>query len=278
MITVGVDVGSKNIKVTILADGEIVAQTIGTGGFEQDEVARKLLGQAVAAAGLGRNRVAHLTATGAGRDTLGFVDSSVTDIAAAARGANFFFPGVTTIIEVGAEESRSIKTDGEGKVVDAAVNEKCAAGSGSFTESMARALGMTLKEFAEKCEIRAEPKFDAEADKTVGLMQLILQERSRPRCDVFWSNEILTTLRLQQEGLLDVYRPKIAEEYPEAYRSPQGTWHGFAGRARVLVINTELVPDESEWPRSIRDLAAPKWRGRAAIANMLRVSKAFITS
>lgn len=57
---------------------------------------------------------------------------------------------MTTVIEVGAEESRSIKTDGDGKVVDAAVNEKCAAGSGSFTESMARALGMTLKEFAEK--------------------------------------------------------------------------------------------------------------------------------
>jgi benzoyl-CoA reductase subunit D len=53
-------------------------------------------------------------------------------------------------VEVGAEESRGIKTDGKGRVLDSAVNEKCAAGSGSFTESMARALGMSLKEFAEK--------------------------------------------------------------------------------------------------------------------------------
>jgi iron(III) transport system substrate-binding protein len=125
-----------------------------------------------------------------------------------------------------------------------------------------------FKDFTRETDIGVEPKFDVESNKTVRLTRLIIQERTRPRCDVFWNNEILNTLRLQQQGLLDVYRPKIAEEYPEAFRSPQGTWHGFAGRARVLVVNTELVP-EAEWPRSIRDLADPKWRGRAAIAKPL---------
>jgi iron(III) transport system substrate-binding protein len=125
-----------------------------------------------------------------------------------------------------------------------------------------------LKSFAAETGINVQPKFDAEAAKTVGLTQLILQEAKRPRCDVFWNNEILNTLRLQREGLLDVYHPAIAQEYPEAFRSPQETWHGFAARARVLVVNRNLVP-EAEWPRSIRDLADPKWRGRAAMAKPL---------
>jgi iron(III) transport system substrate-binding protein len=125
-----------------------------------------------------------------------------------------------------------------------------------------------FSDFTEETGIAVRPKFDAESTKTVGLTQLILQERKRPRCDVFWNNEILNTLRLQRQGLLEVYRPKIAGQYPEAFRSPQGTWHGFAARARVLVVNTELL-SEPEWPRSIRDLADPKWRGRCGIAKPL---------
>lgn len=130
-----------------------------------------------------------------------------------------------------------------------------------------------LEDFTEETGLNVRPKFDAESSKTVGLTQLIIQEGNRPRCDVFWNNEILHTLRLQQEGLLEVYRPEVAEEYPEAFRSPQGTWHGFAARARVLILNTEILSKQripkDEWPDSIHDLADPKWRGRAAIAKPL---------
>ena len=111
-------------------------------------------------------------------------------------------------------------------------------------------------------------KFDTEATKTVGLAQAILQERDRPRCDVFWNNEILNTLRLEKAGLLDVYHPPAAQGFPEMYRSPDGTWHGFAARARVLIVNTEDVPEAGR-PTSIRDLADPKWRGKAGIAKPL---------
>lgn len=150
MISAGIDVGSKNIKVVVLKDGVVAARSISTGGFEQREVARHLLDSALAAAGVESRDVLHVTATGMGRSALDFVDSTVTDVSAAARAAAYFFPGATTVVEVGAEESRGIKTDGCGRVMDSAVNGKCAAGSGSFTESMARALGMDLREFAEK--------------------------------------------------------------------------------------------------------------------------------
>jgi iron(III) transport system substrate-binding protein len=112
------------------------------------------------------------------------------------------------------------------------------------------------------------PKFDTEATKTVGLTEAILAERERPRCDVFWNNEILNTLRLQRAGLLDVYRSPAAEPFPEWAKSDEGAWHGFAARARILIVNTDLVPD-AERPRSVRDLAAQKWRGKAGIAKPL---------
>ncbi len=123
-------------------------------------------------------------------------------------------------------------------------------------------------EFTRETGITVLPKFDTEATKTVGLAEAILAERGRPRCDVFWNNEILNTLRLQREDLLASYQPPVAETYPPMFRSPLGTWHGFAARARVLIVNTELVP-ESERPTSIRDLADPKWQGKAGIAKPL---------
>ena len=112
------------------------------------------------------------------------------------------------------------------------------------------------------------PKFDTEATKTVGLTEAILAERKRPRCDVFWNNEILNTLRLERAGLLEPYRSPAAKAFPDWSKSATGHWHGFAARARILIVNTKVVP-EAERPTSIHDLAAEKWRGKAGIAKPL---------
>lgn len=125
-----------------------------------------------------------------------------------------------------------------------------------------------LEDFTRQTGIAVRPKFDVESTKTVGLTNAIIAEGARPRCDVFWNNEILNTLRLEEKGLLVVYRSPAAADYPEMYRSPQGTWHGFAGRARVLIVNTNLVP-EDDYPRSIYDLTQEKWKGRIALAKPL---------
>ena len=52
------------------------------------------------------------------------------------------------------------------------------------------------------------------------------------------------------------------------FRSPKGTWEGFAARARVLIVNKNLVP-QSDRPKSIEDLADPKWKGRVGMAKPL---------
>ena len=118
--------------------------------------------------------------------------------------------------------------------------------------------------------ITVQPKFDTESTKTAGLVAAILEEAAdkRPRCDVFWNNEIINTLRLEKKGLLEPCHPAVADNFPAMYRSPKGYWYGFAARARVLVVNTDKVP-AARRPRSILDLADPKWRGRCAMAKPL---------
>lgn len=122
--------------------------------------------------------------------------------------------------------------------------------------------------FTRETGIEVLGKFDTESTKTVGLTQAILAERERPRCDVFWNNEIVNTLRLEQAGLLVGYPTSAAAAFPDQYRSASGVWHGFAARARVLIVNTELVAEEDR-PDSILDLAGPRWQGRVGIAKPL---------
>jgi len=125
-----------------------------------------------------------------------------------------------------------------------------------------------FEKFTRQTGIVVRAKFDTESTKTVGLTQAILAERARPRCDVFWNNEIVNTLRLDHAGLLSSYETPSARSFPAQYRSAQSVWHGFAARARVLIVNTELVSDE-ETPGSIMDLTDPRWEGRVGIAKPL---------
>ncbi len=123
-------------------------------------------------------------------------------------------------------------------------------------------------DFTRETGIAVLPKFDIESTKTVGLVQTILEERERPRCDVFWNNEVLNTLRLERQNLLRPHKPPAAAEYPASARSPAGLWHGFAARARVLIVNTNQVPAVRR-PKSIRDLTDPQWYERCGIAKPL---------
>ncbi len=125
-----------------------------------------------------------------------------------------------------------------------------------------------LNDFSAKTGIKVLAVYDTESTKTVGLVNRIRAEAKRPRCDLFWNNEILNTLRLKDEGLLQACQPPQGTHYPAQYRDPDGQWYGFAARARVILVNKDLVKPQ-EMPKSIRDLANPKWRGRAGIAKPL---------
>jgi iron(III) transport system substrate-binding protein len=133
-----------------------------------------------------------------------------------------------------------------------------------------------LERFTRETGIRTLPKYDLESAKTVGLTSAIIAEARRPRCDIFWNNEILNTLRLKEQGLLEVYQSPQAKSYPEAFRDADGQWHGFAARARILIVNRDVVR-ESERPTSILDLLDPKWKGRIAFTDPANSGSAYAT-
>jgi iron(III) transport system substrate-binding protein len=125
-----------------------------------------------------------------------------------------------------------------------------------------------LRAYGQAAGVRVLPKFDVESTKTVGLTNLIAAEAARPRCDLFWNNEILNTLRLRRAGLLQPFHPAGAAGYPASFHDREGYWYGFAARARILAVNTELVP-EARRPRGLLDLLDPRWKGKVAIAKPL---------
>lgn len=136
----------------------------------------------------------------------------------------------------------------------------------SLDEEFSRPL---LDRFAKELGVELVQRHDSESAKTVGLVSALLEEKSHPRCSVFWNNELAHTVRLAQEGLLAPYASPAGKEIPAEWRDPQGRWHGFAARARVIIVNTEQLPDPKTWPTSYKDLADPKWKGRCAIAKPL---------
>jgi benzoyl-CoA reductase subunit D len=146
MITAGVDIGAKTIKIVVMQDNKIISKTLILAGYDVVESLKTAWDEALAKTGLQENQFDKILATGAGRKEATMAHDQVTEVSAAAKGAITLDNRVRTVIDVGAEEGRAIKIDAGGKVVDFAINEKCAAGAGAFTEAMARALEVKLEE------------------------------------------------------------------------------------------------------------------------------------
>ena len=148
MIVAGIDVGAKNVHAVLIQDGLVLARAAVASGFDQEESAERGLQEAARAGRIQRDAIAAIAATGAGRKALPYAGQQPTEVAADGRGAAMLRPGARTVVDVGADEARAIKLSPEGKVIDFAINEKCAAGAGAFVEAMSRALDMPLADFA----------------------------------------------------------------------------------------------------------------------------------
>lgn len=114
--------------------------------------------------------------------------------------------------------------------------------------------------FEEKTGIKVKAVYDTEANKTTGLTNRIIAETDKPVCDVFWNNEFIQTIDLEKKDMLQVYESPSAENIPEAYRSENGYWAAFGGRARVFLVNTDLL-SEDKYPTSIYDFVNGRFSG-----------------
>jgi len=95
-----------------------------------------------------------------------------------------------------------------------------------------------LDRFTEQTGIKVLVKDDTEATKSLGLVELILKERSAPRCDVFWNNELLGMIQLQEAAVLEPWKGAGYRRIPDNYKDPNGEWCGFAARVRVYILNS----------------------------------------
>jgi predicted CoA-substrate-specific enzyme activase len=149
MYYAGLDVGSITAKAVIIGHGQILASAITFSGYNSAETAHKVLAEALGNAGLRRDAIARLVATGYGRVRVPGADRQVTEITCHARGAYWLHPETRTIIDVGGQDSKGIALNDQGKVTDFVMNDKCAAGTGRFLEVMARAMEEDLDRFGE---------------------------------------------------------------------------------------------------------------------------------
>ncbi len=164
----GCDVGSTYTKTVILDEnGAIVAANTIKSKINSAQSAKAGLDQAIADAGLKEiSDLTYLIGTGYGRNKVPQADENISEISCHAMGVHVTDPSVRAIIDIGGQDVKGIAVDTDGTVKTFAMNDKCAAGTGRFFESMANAFEMSLEEFS-KLSLTAENVIPITAQCTV---------------------------------------------------------------------------------------------------------------
>jgi predicted CoA-substrate-specific enzyme activase len=156
MITAGIDAGAATTKVLLFRDREIVGYRIAGTAFDFLTAARHMFDELLAGCDIGREEVGNVCATGYGRNSISFADSSISEISAHAKGVVFLFPEVRGIIDVGGQDSKVIVVE-DGRVADFLMNDKCAAGTGKFLEYTAKALEVPINDLGSLALASSHP-------------------------------------------------------------------------------------------------------------------------
>jgi predicted CoA-substrate-specific enzyme activase len=149
MLTAGIDIGSRASKAVVLKDGQMVASFIGDTGAESVVTSKATMARTLDGTGWKVEDMDYIVATGYGRVLVPFANENISEISCHARGINYHFPSVRTILDMGGQDCKAISVDNEGKVTNFVMNDKCAGGTGRFLEMIADVLGVPLTEIGE---------------------------------------------------------------------------------------------------------------------------------
>jgi len=152
MFAAGCDVGSTTGKAVIMdGDMAVLGAAITPSVFDPELTSRKALELAIEQVdGLKSiDDIDYIVGTGYGRIEVPFANDNVSEISCHAFGAHHVEPATRTVIDIGGQDCKAIRLRPDGAVLDFAMNDKCAAGTGRFFEGMGRAFGMSLAEFSE---------------------------------------------------------------------------------------------------------------------------------
>lgn len=143
----GIDAGTTYVKTVIVNEsGEMIGTFVHSTGTDHANSIQIAWEGALQSTDLTKDAIVHTTATGFGRDSVQFADSTKTEISCHARGAYHHFSRQITIIDIGGQDTKIIKLDENGKRIGFKMNRKCAAGTGAFLEEIAQKLDVPLNE------------------------------------------------------------------------------------------------------------------------------------
>ncbi len=146
MYFLGVDIGSASCDA-VLMDGEknIIASSVLPTGARNVEAIACARREVMDAAGVSEDDICAIVSTGYGRNRVSDRTTAVTEIKCHARGIRHVSKNARILIDIGGQDSKVIRMDNEGRIIDFAMNDKCAAGTGRFLENMARALQVDIE-------------------------------------------------------------------------------------------------------------------------------------
>jgi len=185
MIVAGCDVGSLTAEAVLISEGEIIGSEIMRVRHKAEESARDVMDRVLAKTDLSFGDIAYVVSTGYGRETIPFADSNVSEISCHGKGAHWLVPAVRTVIDVGGQDCKVIRLNSEGTLLDFAMNDKCAAGTGRSLEIMAKALGVGIS--------RLGP-LSLEASQTITITN---------QCSIFTETEIMHLL-MEERNVADI--------------------------------------------------------------------------
>lgn len=209
MITAGIDMGIQTVKVVILKDGAVIARSKTFSGFEPAKAAEQAFEEALKTAKISKSDITHILATGSGMDMAPYANGTISMMSADAKAGVYLIPSARTIIDVGAEEARAVKCDERGVMSDFVVNERCAAGAGTFIEAMARALEVKMEEMGP-LSLKAERASPINAS-----------------CVIFGESDVVTLIHRQES------KPEIA----------RAVFDAMADRVSSMVHRLGINPD-----------------------------------
>jgi predicted CoA-substrate-specific enzyme activase len=185
MLVAGIDIGAATAKAVIMNESGLCSYAVMPTGFDVVRVSHEIMEAALEKSGFLMENVEFIVSTGYARNAIPFADKALTEILCHAKGANFLMPEVRTVIDIGGQDSKVIRIDETGNVVDFVMNDKCAAGTGRFFEVMAGVLQLDIGE--------------------MGPMSLKSEKPSRisSTCTVFAETEMVS-LRAQGERREDI--------------------------------------------------------------------------
>ena len=138
-LVLGIDIGSTAVK-GVLYGGEALEWGLAPTGWSPRDAGQSMIAELLRRHELSEKDLAALISTGYGRRTLTAATKQVTEITCHARGAHELCPQARTVLDIGGQDSKVIRLDEHGGVVDFAMNDKCAAGTGRFFQVLSHAL------------------------------------------------------------------------------------------------------------------------------------------